>query len=180
MTDLPKEKGKRVTFEWSEDETRALDIIATREPFSILGSSRRAIVRYVLLMYAKMGDEMLTPASKADIAELMSLMRGVAMVAKVGTGAVVESPRRTPKADKNAIILEEKEDAGINICEALGGTVSGKSCIFKKYEVMATGRPVSFDVAEPLASLTGAHLTQQFEPSREGYDQAVAGWKEGE
>jgi hypothetical protein len=183
MTDTIKEKGRRVTFEWSEEEDAALDAIAQRDPFLALGSSRRAIIRYVILRFAQQGDIDHAPATQGDMKEVMTTLRGLAIILRSEKSAPANTPgKRGPKPKDNATALanEEKIEAGEEICSALGGKVSGLTCVYKKHEVMATGRPVSFDVSEPLAVLTEAHLIQQFDPSRDEYDRAVAAWKDSE
>lgn len=175
MEDTTKKKLKRVTFEWTDEETQALDTIAKMEPFATLGSSRRAIVRFVLLTYAQTGGMVEAPATKSDIAELAFLLRGLTFISKA---AGKEKPAVKPPRANAAVSLDDKIAAGSAVCDALGGAVNGTSCTYKKYEVMATGRPVSFDVSEPLASLTEATITQQFDPSREAYERAVAEWKD--
>lgn len=187
MTDQPtnEKKGRRVTFEWTREEVAALEEIAQIDPFVTLGASRRAIVRYLILMYAqKAKEEEMIPATRADIDELMSLMRGIAMIARNGSiPAQTSVPgKRGPKPKEAAAqeAADERIEDGMNICQALGGVNTGSACVYKKYEVMATGRPVEFDVTVPLASLGGSHIALQFDPSRELYDRAVREYRDTE
>ncbi len=177
------EKKPRLTLTWSDEEEAAFDKIAAKEPFYELKSTRRAIIRYALLSLAQpVADKAeVEPATKKDIQELMSLVRGIAMVAKMGSGAGTAPSDGAKRGPKPKVVDEEaKENEGALTCSALGGLMVGQSCTYKKYEVMATGRPVSYDVTEPLLALSDATVATQYDPSREEYERAVREWKESE
>lgn len=186
-TEPKKDKSTRVTLEWTPQEIAAFDIVEQIEPFASLGASRRTIIRYLLITCAQNAHKgNIEPATKADIDELMTLMKGIAMVARTSApSAPTFAPvpaKRGPKPKETAAqeAADERIEDGMNICQALGGVNTGSACVYKKYEVMATGRPVEFDVTVPLTSLGGSHIALQFDPSRELYDRAVREYRDTE
>jgi len=59
---------------------------------------------------------------------------------------------------------------GVAICELMNGRVEGRSCYYKKYEVMATGRAVSYEVSEALTNLNDTSFAKQYDPDKEAWE----------
>lgn len=167
--------GTQYTLTLSPEENEAIARAQEREPFKTLEVSKRKIIRLAVLAF---GDD-----SKSDSTLLFELKRAifeseerikVAISNKKGKEVVVVAPAE-PQPRKNARLTDEdKDERGMQICDVLGGTVVGRSCAYKKYEVTPTGRAINFDITTPLSSLTEADVAKQYDPSREQWEAAVA------
>lgn len=59
-------------------------------------------------------------------------------------------------------------------CQALGGTVDGKTCLYKKYEVTPVGLAIDYEVGVPLAQLSQKNIDDQYSPTKESFEAAKA------
>lgn len=79
---------------------------------------------------------------------------------------VYESTRKTKRETQIKL-------TGTELCELLGGTVDNESCRYKKYEVGAGNKRLSWDRVTPLDDLReDVHVRNQYVPSREAWDNA--------
>lgn len=182
--EIEKDGTTQYSIRLSKAENDAIAKAQDREPFKSLEVSKRKIIKLAILDFARDRDDKVLERLTRDIALMESntiraiqvaigtaLSAGLKVVSKPagGGGEVVKPPRANAKATP-----EEKEDAAVRICDLLGGTVAGKSCSYMKYEVMPTGRAVSFPVTMPLSSLTQADVDGQYDPSKEEWEAAKA------
>lgn len=175
MTEDQNIKATSFNFRLSPEEEEAMADIENTDPYKSLGASRRAIVRYaVILMAQGLRDEQKLPATQDDIKKVLTAVQAVGLMIKTAPKVAEPKPSRVNARQTD----EEKDAAGTETCSLLGGTVIGRSCTYKKYEVMASGRPASYEVTEPLISLSEATVAAQYDPSREAYERATVDWKD--
>lgn len=77
------------------------------------------------------------------------------------------APRGRPAGSGKSV--ENDDGRQKLICQALGGTLDGNTCLYRKYEVTPTGRPTDYEVGVPLAMLTQRTVDDQYSPTKESF-----------
>jgi len=163
---MTKEKEKAFSISLSEEEDVALRIIAETPALVGMGLSRRALIRYAILEATRRQTTQERPATRKDIEEVLATLT---------LSKVPRQPKESGYVPKKKATDEDKDELGMGICEALGGTVTGRSCSYTTYEVLASGRAVEYDKTIPLASLSESDVAKQYDPSREAWMRAKNG-----
>lgn len=191
---------RKFSLDLSDMEVEALNSYQNRPPWNGMPVSRKYLIRSAIM------EAGIAPATtndhfhsiKEDIEELHTDVKGILsiMAAMLAQSSPLPKRGRPPireKTDEEVInevaepVLarnkkrltdEEKYEDAIAVCDSLGGRVANGSCYYKKHEVTAAGRAVSFEIAEPLANVGPATVAGQYEPSREEWERVRDGFEE--
>lgn len=174
------ETGGRYSLNFSPEELAALETIGKREPYYSLGIGKRKLIRAAILSFVLVEDEQTSRLEKVlerYVQRTHDLIVGT-VAATVAIHASKMSPGRpvrpleAPTVSRSKMSDEEKDDAGKMVCEALQGTIDGRSCRYYKHEVTAIGKAVRYELVEPLSGLTEADVLKQYDPNREVWQKA--------
>lgn len=178
--EIEKDGTTQFSARLSKVENDAIARALAREPYKTLEVSKRKLIKLAILDFARDQDDKVLERITRDIALMeantiraVTTAVGVALSAgaKVGKSATTEPAEKPPRANAK-VPDEEKESGQVRICDMLGGTRTGNSCAYQKYEVLPTGRAVSFAVTTPLSALTQGDVDGQYDPSKEQWELA--------
>lgn len=173
-------KKKSFTISLDERELEALDVLSSREPIASLDLDRRRLIKFALLTASQEQTKPVLYATHEDVEGIRSELKALnSILANAFTIAQTVQSKRAPKAQEVEPEIErapvgrppkeDKNSRATEICEALGGSISGGTCHYIKYEVTAAGRAVSWQVGEPVGSLTDSTIASQYSPSLEDW-----------
>lgn len=175
-------KNPRFTFTIMDSDAEALQRIKDQAPFNGIEVDRTTIIRYAIRKAGNLDDATVVLATRADVEKVASkseVMRLIGLVEGLILGRADGRGRPAGVATKHVspyVPKEEREEEvdgrGVALCEIMGGRVEGRSCYYKKYEVMATGRAVSYEVSEAVTNLNDSSLDKQYDPDKEAWDRA--------
>jgi len=172
---MPEEEtGTRYNIILSPRENEAIERIQARPEYRELDISKRKAITLALLAYAgldPMGDLM---KAMADLKVALGGGYSSSPAPRaLGTDAAAfGGPRGPGRPPKHKPSPEEVRAAQVNICNALGGTVDGEMCMYKKRELTAIGKPAEYEVGVGLDALSQENIDTQYYPDRETWEAA--------
>lgn len=168
-----RQKDSRPQVRLSAEAQASLETLKQQFPYKHMFSA--GIVEIALSALAGEGVTIATATQiiikEVQGAESMIIGQISSMVDGMKIVGTVPAPETAGKVGRPAGSAKKMDDEATQklYCQALGGTIDGGTCLYRKYEVTPTGRAADYEVGVPLVQLRQSHIDEQYSPSRDSW-----------